>query len=182
MSNWRPEDPELYEDVQTRWQYANANQNKSPQWRLQRMWRSSRDSARTPVQWSAGKNAGFTTADTPWFSINENYTDVNVAAQEADPESILHFYRKAVALRKQLSCVRHGIYRDHFFLNHQLYVYSMEDDKEKILVVCSFSPKTAKFRFPAGFDSATAELLLHNVKNESFQLAPYECRVYRWEK
>ena len=182
MTNWRPQDPELYEDVQSRWQYANANQNKSPEWRLKRLWRASRDSARTPVQWTAGKNAGFTDAETPWFSINENYRTINVAAQEADPDSILHFYRKAVALRKSLSCVRNGIYMEHFRLNNRVYTYSMEDETQKILVVCSFTAKEAYVRFPKNFDSATAQLILQNVQNTTQKLTPYECRVYLWNK
>ena len=56
--------------------------------------RKSRDSARTPVQWSAEENAGFTSGK-PWFYINDNYVDVNVAAQENDENSVLYFYRKA---------------------------------------------------------------------------------------
>ena len=88
MSNWYPEDPEMYEDVQTRWQYFNVATKRSPEKRLQRLWHGSRDSARTPVQWSAEENAGFTTG-TPWFYVNENYVDVNVAAQEADENSVL---------------------------------------------------------------------------------------------
>ena len=66
MSNWYPSDPEMYEDVQTRWQYENVGTKKSPEKRLQRLWHGSRDSARTPVQWDASEHGGFTTG-TPWF-------------------------------------------------------------------------------------------------------------------
>ena len=101
MLNWRPESPEMYEDVQTRWQYENVATDKTPEQRLQRLWRSSRDSARTPVQWDSSENAGFTTGE-PWFYVNPNYPDINVAQQEQDPNSILNFYRKAIHLRKAL--------------------------------------------------------------------------------
>ena len=91
MLNWRPEDAEMYEDVQTRWQYFNVATKQSPEKRLQRLWHGSRDSARTPVQWDASENAGFTTGK-PWLKINPNYVDINVAAQEKDPGSVLNYY------------------------------------------------------------------------------------------
>ena len=97
MSNWYPSDPAMYEDVQTRWQYENVATKRSPEKRLQRLWHGSRDSARTPVQWDDSENAGFTSG-TPWFYVNENYREVNVAAQEKDEDSVLNFYRRAIAL------------------------------------------------------------------------------------
>ena len=142
------------------------------------MWRSSRDSARTPVQWDATENAGFTTGE-PWFYVNENYTRINAAAQEHDPDSLLNFYRKAIALRKSLKAVRYGTYRDHFPLHGKLYVYSRETEGERLLVVCSFSDKPTKMKVPRGFDIASAQLLLGNYENTGDTLQPYECRVYR---
>lgn len=109
-----------------------------------------------------GENAGFTTAEKPWFSINENYKTVNAAQQEQDPDSILHFYRKAIALRKSLPVVRHGVYREHFPLSGTLYCYSRETDTQKLLVLCSFSKKPQPLRFPRGFDRGTAKLVLQN--------------------
>lgn len=182
MSNWYPTDPEMYEDVQTRWQYHNVATNKSDEKRLQRLWHGSRDSARTPVQWSAEENAGFSTGK-PWFYVNENYVDVNVAAQEVVPHSILNFYRHVIKLRKTLSCVRHGNYTEYSKASSALYTYSREDQQEKILVVCSFTEKAKKWHVPAGFDLNAAELLACNYdKPEGSALRPYEARVYRWKK
>ena len=182
MSNWYPSDPELYEDVQTRWQYFNVATKQSSEKRLQRLWHGSRDSARTPVQWSDGENAGFTTGK-PWFYVNENYKEVNVAAQEQDPDSVLNFYRKAIALRKELSCVRYGNYREYGKFSSKLYTYSREDENQKILVACSFSEKNEKWNAPTGFDLPSGELLLCNYKNtDPYLLKPYEARVYRWNK
>lgn len=134
MSNWYHEDPKMYEDVQTRWQYENVGTKKSPEERLQRLWYGSRDSARTPVQQDDSENAGFTTG-APWFYVNENYKGVNVVTQEKDPDSVLKFYRKAIKLRKELSCVRYGDYKEYGKNFSTLYTYSREDEKEKILVV-----------------------------------------------
>ena len=181
MSNWYPSDPEMYEDVQTRWQYFNVGTKKSPEKRLQRLWHGSRDSARTPVQWSAEEHAGFTTGK-PWFYVNENYVDVNVAQQEADEHSVLNFYRKAVALRKELSCVKHGNYKEYDKLSSSLYTYSREDDKQKILVVCSYTEKCVPFKAPRDFDMASAQLILQNYACTGDTLQPYEVRVYLWNK
>jgi len=178
MLNWQPEDPEMYEDVQTRYNYAHSALSKTPEKRLHRLWRSSRDSARTPMQWDNAPNAGFTTAE-PWFHVNPNYPRINVAQQENDPDSILNFYRKAIALRKSLPVVRDGSYREHFRLSRKLYVYSRETAEERLLVICSFSDQCEKLKAPAGFDLSCAELLLCSHAHPSGQLQPYESRVYR---
>ena len=182
MTNWYPSDPEMYEDVQTRWQYFNVATKKSPEKRLKRLWDGSRDSARTPVQWSAEENAGFTTG-TPWFYVNENYKDINVADQEKDENSVLNFYRRAIKLRKDLSSVKNGNYKEHGKMSSSFYTYSREDDREKLLIVCSFTEKTKKWSVPSGFDLASAELLLSNYDRlDGTTLKPYETRVYRWTK
>lgn len=181
MSNWYPSDPNMYEDVQTRWQYENVATKQSPMKRLQRLWHGSRDSARTPVQWNDSENAGFTTG-TPWFYINDNYKEVNVEQQENDENSVLNFYRNVIKIRKNLSCVRNGLYKEYDKYSSTLYTYSMEDNKQKILVVCSFSSKNEKWKVPSGFNLDTAELLLSNYDNLNTTLKPYETRVYKWEK
>ena len=141
-----------------------------------------RDSARTPVQWSAEKNAGFTTADTTWISVNSNYTWLNAAKQEEDPDSVLNFYRKAVKLRKQLSCVRHGEYQEYFHNSDKFYAYSMTDEKQKILVLCSFHEKALRHPVPKDFYLDTAQLILCNYKDpKKNTLQPYECKVYLWK-
>ena len=182
MTNWRPEDPEMYEDVQTRYTYAHSNLNKSPEERLKKLWRSSRDSARTPVQWDDTENAGFTTAENPWFYVNENYKEINVAKQDKDPDSILNFYRRAIGLRKSLSCVRDGEYREYRKLSGKVYMYSRQNQRQKILVVCSFHKKPMGFRPPADFYLGGARLALCNYNTITEKtLQPYECRVYIWK-
>ncbi len=182
MLNWQPQDPEMYEDVQTRWQYQHSATNKSPEKRLQRMWRSSRDSARTPVQWSDAENAGFTTGS-PWFYVNQNYPQINVAQQEADPDSILHFYKKAIDLRKSLPVVKEGTYRELLKLHPSIYCYVREMEGQRLLVVCSFAKRNVHFRLPRGFDPKTATLVLQNYPHPAHNfLQPYETRVYLWRE
>lgn len=182
MINWRPASPDMYRDVQTIWNYEHTDLNKSPAQRLQRLWRSSRDNARTPVQWSAEPNAGFTTGE-PWIAVNPNYPRINAAQQEEDPDSILNFYRKAISLRKSLAVVRHGTYTEHFKAHKQLYVYTRDGISQKLLVVCSFADKPVAIKVPKGYDLSTAKLILQNYAEPAGELLmPYECRVYLWDR
>ena len=180
MVNWHPGDPEMYEDVATRYYYAHHNQKASPRARLHKLWRCSRDSSRTLMQWDATANGGFTTGK-PWFYVNDNYKEINVARQDGDRDSILNFYRLAIGLRKRLSCVRWGKYREYSKGSGWLYQYSMQDDRQRILVVCSFSDQTKKYKAPDGFYLDTGKLLLCNYSDpDPAVLKPYETRVYLW--
>ena len=180
MINWRPASADLYEDVQTRYIYEHTHTNKPEKVRLEKMWRSSRDSARTPVQWDSTKNAGFTSG-TPWLPVNENYREINVADQEKDPNSLLNYYKAAIQLRKSLTSVRYGKYKEYFRHSNKSYVYSMTAENETILVICSFSKKEEKLRIPRSFKLKNAELLLGSEKEFSEKiLKPYEARVYRF--
>ena len=181
MSNWYPSDPNMYEDVQTRWQYEHVGVKRSAKKRLERLWHGSRDSSRTPVQWDDTLNAGFSEA-TPWFYVNENYKEVNVNKQENDENSILNFYRKAIKIRKELNVVKDGIYKEYNKLSSKVYMYSRENSKEKVLVICSFSEKETKLKVPSKFNLNEGELILNNYKNNTLTLKPYETRVYLWKK
>ena len=143
----------------------------------------SRDNARTPVQWSSEKNAGFTTADKPWFYINENYWQVNVEDQEKKEDSILNFYRKLIKFRKQYKVVRDGIYKEHYENSSKIYCYERVLGDEKLLVICSFTDKPVEFTAPAGYNLEEGKLMLANYdknmrKHNSFKTRPYEMRVY----
>ena len=180
MLNWRPDDPLKYEDVHTLWEYHHNKTDLSDQERLERLWRCSRDSARTGVQWNDQPNAGFTTG-TPWFAVNDNYRHINAAQQETDPDSILNFYRKAISLRKNLDVVLNGSYTEHDHENEKVYVYSRDSREQKLLVVCSFSDEPESFHIPEGYNLADAKLILSNYTQPQQLLQPWECRVYLWE-
>lgn len=180
MTNWYPASTSLYEDVQTRNQHPDWPEEK----RLQLFHRASRDSARTPMQWSAEEHAGFTSG-TPWFHINENYKEINAAAALADPDSILNFYKKAIALRKRLPVVQNGNYQDYYKNSNELYVYARETKEQKLLVICSFTDRPVRFRAPYNFSLSDMTLLLSNYPvsdtADSFLTRPYETRVYLYE-
>ena len=180
MTNWRPESTSMYEDVQTRNQHPDWPEEK----RLALYHRASRDSARTPMQWTDSENAGFTTG-TPWFYINENYKSINVEQALNDPDSILNFYKKAIALRKSLPVVRDGSYQEYYKGSDKLYVYARETKEQKLLVICSFTDKPVRFQAPYNFSLSDMKLLLTNYddtcEENSFLTRPYEARVYLYE-
>ena len=186
MINWKPDSIDQYRDVQTIWNYHHSALNKTEEERLKRLWRSSRDNARTPVQWSSEKNAGFTTG-TPWFYVNPNYKQINAADQEKDPNSLLNFYKEAIRLRKSLKVVRHGSYREHFHGSSKLYVYSRQLPEQKLLVICSFTREQIRFELPEEeFDLMKATAVLTNYEQNfiianGFTTRPYELRVYMYE-
>lgn len=146
--------------------------------------RSCRDSARTPMQWSAEPFAGFSTVR-PWFYVNENYHEVNAAAEEADPNSLLNFYRALIAFKRSDAAAIYGSYAEYCQQSNNFYVYSREYEGETLLVICSFSDKEQYFTAPAPFDLASGELIFKNyelnvVVGNAFTSRPYELRVYRF--
>ena len=141
----------------------------------------SREQSRTPVQWDGTENAGFTTG-TPWMPVNPNYTEINVADQQKDPDSVLNFYKKLLKFRKENEIVIYGSYEEHCKDSSTLYVYSREYEGKRMLVICSFTEKPVRFTAPDGFDLSNAELVLQNYdvlyNSNSFLTKPYEVRVY----
>ena len=147
--------------------------------------KASRENSRTPVQWNAETNAGFTTG-TPWFPVNENYTEVNVAAQENDPNSILNFYRSLIAFRKANKVVLYGDYYEHYKKDKNFYVYERNYLDKKLLVICSFSKDQKRFEAPVGISLENGRLVFGNYdRNEvvvnGFTARPYELRVYLFD-
>ena len=181
MTNIRLDTIDKYIDIASIRAYHAYFTRQSQEKRMRRIHRSSRDSARTPVQWTDGPNAGFTTG-TPWFHVNPNYTAVNVAAEEGDPNSILNFYRRCLALRKSSETLLSGTYREYQAWRGKVYMYERSRQGERILIVCSFSHLAQSYRLPRGYDQAGAELRLDNYPEAPTlgKLRPYEAQVYRW--
>ena len=133
-----------------------------------------RDNARTPMQWTAGENAGFTTG-TPWLPVNENHRFLNAEAELADPDSVFHYYRRLIALRK-----RYDVFRDGRFTllcpeDPQVFAYTRDTDAAHMLVVCNFSGENADFPIPEQFRHA--ETLIANYPGEPETLRPWEARI-----
>lgn len=131
----------------------------------------SRDNARTPMQWNADANAGFTTG-TPWVPVNPNYTQINAEAALADPNSVFHHYRKLVELRKNYEVFRSGSFTLLCPEDEKIFAYTRDTETEHLLVVCNFTGKEQPFSIPEGYEAA--EVLISNYPDRVSDLRPYE--------
>lgn len=138
----------------------------------------SRDNARTPVQWDDSAQAGFTTG-TPWIAVNPNHKEINAKAQTADPDSVFHYYKKLIALRKENPVMVYGKYEPLLMDSEELFVYTRALDHEKLLVVCSFCDHETTFIIPDEFVGMPC--LISNMENSydnaKMVLKPYEAFV-----
>lgn len=181
MTNIRLKSIDQYIDVSSKNNYNTFHRKDSEEKRMARIHASSRDSARTPMQWDATENAGFTEG-TPWFYVNSNYKTINVEAETAQPDSVLNFYRKCLAYRKQSEVVLWGDYREHLKHSNHIYMYERRWKGERLLVICSFSKKCVPFRLPVECRGAKWKLKLCNYKDSKpadLTLRPYEARIYK---
>ena len=138
-----------------------------------------RDNARTPMQWTAGEKAGFTTGNS-WMPINENHTFINAEAALADGDSVFHYYRKLIALRKAYPIFRDGWFQLMDPDNDKVFAYTRETDNAHMLVVCNFSDETLDWKLPWNYRGK--EKLLGNYPDEYEDLRPYEAYIYYYEE
>lgn len=181
MTNIRLSSIDQYKDVASIHAYHAFYKHGSEEKRMHRIHLASRDSARTPMQWSVASNAGFSSAQ-PWFAVNPNYTQINVEQEERDPDSILNFYRRCLALRKSSQTLLWGDYREYCRHSRKIYLYVRSYAGERVLVICSFSERDQKYLLPKGYTEEEAALLLCNYPEAGTTgiLRPYEVRVFQW--
>lgn len=182
MTNISLPDLDMYEDVFVKNNY-NVFKKIFGKKRCEHLARiSTRDNARTPVQWTGGENAGFTTGK-PWFYINPNYKEVNAEKELSDPNSLLNFYKKLIRFRKENEIVLKGDYKEYYESSKNLYVYERTYNNQRMLVICSFTEKGVAFEAPEGYDLSKGVKVLGNYESEhicgnGFKTRPYEMRVY----
>ena len=180
MTNIALNSIDKYIDVAAKNAYNSFFLKDSVERRLERIHVSTRDSARTPMQWTDGPNAGFTTGK-PWFYVNPNYSYINAETEDRDPLSILNFYKRCLALRKRSKTLLWGTYREYFRGSSRIYMYERKyEDKdrgceERILVICSFSTQELRYPAPRGYNMAKGKLILDNyISGEEMETAPTE--------
>ncbi|MCI1245569.1 MAG: alpha-glucosidase [Bacilli bacterium] len=140
-----------------------------------------RDNARTPMQWDASKEAGFTTG-TPWIKVNPNYEKINAKAEEADPESIRSFYKRLLALRKKDPCLTYGSFEP-ICTSGRIMAYYRSYEGAMDLIVMNLSGR--KVRLPKALYTEKASVLLSNYKGAALafkkHLRAYEsfvCKIH----
>ena len=142
---------------------------------------AARDNGRTPFQWDNSTNAGFTNG-APWLKVNPNYTTVNVAAEDTDPNSCLNYFRKIVKFRKDNPVLIYGKYTLLDKENESVYAYTREWEGRKLLVLLNFKDKRAAVK--TDLDLSNAKVLLGNYATPSAngQLQPYEAVILELAK
>ncbi|QUX24683.1 MULTISPECIES: glycoside hydrolase family 13 protein [Nocardiopsis] len=181
MANAGFSDISEYRDVETHNHYLHAMAAGADEARVMAgIARMSRDNARTPMQWDASPNAGFTTG-TPWIAVNPDHTEVNAEAALADPDSVFHHYRRLIALRKEHPVVVHGAYTPLLPEHPALYAYTRTLDGTVLTVLANWSADTVAVDAAPAVAGPRPELLLgtHPAAEEGVfaPLRPWESRV-----
>jgi alpha-glucosidase len=142
-----------------------------------------RDGCRSPMQWDDSPNAGFSGVD-PWLPVHDNYNSRNVAAQCADRNSLYHFYRRLLALRREYPALVEGMFQPLTFHPSSVLGYLRETAGQTILVALNFSRRPVSLILGSEMSRANWELLLSNARNEldaavgsSLRLAPNEACI-----
>jgi glycosidase len=172
-------------DILNMYREQKAKDEKSEAELMRAIYTKGRDNARTPMQWSAEANAGFNDGGPTWIKVNPNYPTINVEHALANPDSILYYYKKLIALRKQEPLMVVGKYalieEDH----PSVFAYTRTHGDEALLVLCNMYEASATVEIPQPYKGKQGELVLANVdlaptvKLDEVELGSYEARVYK---
>ena len=175
---------EEFDDISTKDQYHTARKaGLTDEEALEVCSRMSRDNARTPMQWSSEKNAGFTSG-TPWLKVNPNYLEINVKQQEKDPDSVLNYYRRLVAVRKSpeyKNVFTYGMFEPEYEQTDTVMAFYRHDGEKRMLVAANFGRESVEMdlRYPV------KNIVLSNMdriqmgdtlKLDSLEVIVLECR------
>ena len=149
----------------------------SPESIMESIWKRGRDNARTPMQWTAGENAGFTTGK-PWLAINPNHDTINVEAALADPDSVFYYYQKLIQIRKSCDVIRDGSFTLLCPEDENIFAYTRDTADSHLLVVCNFSDREQAFTVPEAYQNA--QVLLSNYPDRAPALRPYEAYMLHY--
>ena len=166
MKNAKWNSIDEYDDISTKDQYQIARKaGLSDQEALEVCNRMSRDNARTPMQWTSGENAGFTKG-TAWLKINPDYKEINVEDQENNPDSVLNYYRKLVALRKSdefKNVFTYGEFIPEYEEMDHIEAFCRKGAATRILVAANFGTDAASIELKGD----VKKVLLSNQKDET---------------
>ncbi len=181
MTNVRFASIDDYNDPDTKNRYRQMLlEGKSQTEALARAQLESRDNARTPMQWDASPNAGFTSG-APWIGVNPNYTEINAESQRSDPHSVFHYYKALIALRKEHPALSRGDFAMPETGADTLLCVRRSVPGETLLAFCNFSAQEAEI--PAGLFPKDGRALLSSYDREGGcrdpRLRPYESVLFQ---
>ncbi|MGD7054635.1 glycoside hydrolase family 13 protein [Sutcliffiella horikoshii] len=184
MTNVRFDSIKSYKDIETLQAYSDLKeQGWSEEAVMESLFKKSRDNARTPMQWNDEEQGGFSSGE-PWLAINPNYKSINVEAERNNENSIFHYYKRLIQLRKQNELIVYGDYQLILEDEPEIFAYVRSYQNKRLLVICNFYDNNPVFKLPRDINFMTKQLLLSNytVEEQSniaeFTLQPYEARVY----
>lgn len=170
-----------YQDVESLNYYEILLQEgKMPKEALRILGERSRDNGRTPMQWDGSRYAGFSEHQ-PWLQSPDNYVKINVEAELQDEDSILSYYRKLIALRKEYPVIAEGDIRFFGMEQDNLLAYERTFGKERLTVLCNFSEE--ELLLPEELQISKGQVLIGNYKGQETgiqKLRPYETAAYYW--
>ncbi|MFW6377497.1 MAG: alpha-glucosidase [bacterium] len=182
MTNVEFNSIEDYNDIRTINKYYNLlNKNKKIDDFFDDIKHISRDNARTPMQWSDNKNAGFSDTE-PWLKINPNYKKINVENNLDDSNSVYYFYKELINYRKQNKGLIYGDYKDLLKLDKELYYFKKTFDEKEFHVMLNFTDELIDLEEKnIKINYTQLEFCNYNNYNEK-RLQPYEARLYKLKK
>ena len=183
MTNICFDDIKKYRDIETINYYNEKIKNEDEKSLIERIKITSRDNARTPMQWDNNLNGGFSKA-TPWIDVNPNYKQINVKESLEDSNSIFNYYKELIKLRHNNDTIVYGDVKLIYPENESIFAYTRNLDDEQLMVVLNFYENEIDFKIPDNIDINKLEIILSNykdkiIKNETIKLRPYEAIVYK---
>ena len=183
MTNICFDDIKKYRDIETINYYNEKIKNEDEKSLIERIKITSRDNARTPMQWDNNLNGGFSKA-TPWIDVNPNYKQINVKESVEDSNSIFNYYKELIKLRHNNDTIVYGDVKLIYPENESIFAYTRNLEDEQLMVVLNFYENEIDFKIPDNIDINKLETILSNykdkiIKNETIKLRPYEAIVYK---
>ena len=183
MTNICFDDIKKYRDIETINYYNEKIKNEDEKSLIERIKITSRDNARTPMQWDNNLNGGFSKA-TPWIDVNPNYKQINVKESVEDSNSIFNYYKELIKLRHNNDTIVYGDVKLIYPENESIFAYTRNLEDEQLMVVLNFYENEIDFKIPDNIDIDKLEIILSNykdkiIKNETIKLRPYEAIVYK---
>lgn len=183
MTNVEFDNIKDYRDVETLNYYNEKIVDEEELELMKRIKITSRDNARTPMQWDKSENAGFTKA-TPWINVNSNYKEINVEDSLKDKNSIFYYYRDLINLRHENDVIVYGDVELICGEDENVFAYKRNLKNQEIIVILNFYNNKINFEIPAYLDIKELEIMISNyedkiIENNVITLRPYECIVYK---